>query len=49
METLKARLFWSIKYVLIAVFKGDASTTRSDYFLGDNIRFNKTLFDQAGG
>ena len=27
---------------------GDASTTRGDYYFGDNFNFNETLFDQVG-
>ncbi|KAG8213300.1 heme-thiolate peroxidase [Butyriboletus roseoflavus] len=27
-------------------FEGDASTTRGDYYFGDNYSFNETLFDQ---
>ncbi|KAI9568276.1 heme-thiolate peroxidase [Boletus coccyginus] len=27
-------------------FEGDASTTRGDYYFGDNYNFNETLFDQ---
>ena len=26
---------------------GDASTTRGDFYFGDNLSFNETLFDQA--
>ncbi|KIM43689.1 hypothetical protein M413DRAFT_443597 [Hebeloma cylindrosporum] len=29
-----------------AVFEGDASTTRADFFFGDNHSFNETLFDE---
>ncbi|KAJ2923960.1 heme-thiolate peroxidase, partial [Candolleomyces eurysporus] len=29
-----------------AVFEGDASMTRADFFFGDNHSFNQTLFDQ---
>ncbi|KAH9479671.1 Aromatic peroxygenase [Psilocybe cubensis] len=29
-----------------AVFEGDASMTRADFFFGDNHDFNETLFDQ---
>lgn len=26
---------------------GDASTTRGDFYFGDNFHFNETLFDQV--